>query len=66
MAKVDAMTAPLRALVHEHGLTIVQSFLDCGVSNPKHIQHLVSVVRKGSVEVGNRTHAPNLMGDLSR
>lgn len=65
MAAVDAMTMPLRALVHEHGLTIVKAFLDCGVSNPKHIAHLIATVRQGSTEIGNRNHAPNQMGNLS-
>lgn len=60
MDMVDSMTAPLRNLVHEHGLTVVKAFLDLGVSNPRHIQHLITTVQKGSVEIGNRTHSPNL------
>lgn len=54
MAQIDAMPAELRALVHEHGYTIVRAFLDCGVTKPKHIQHLIDTVRHGSQEIGKR------------
>jgi hypothetical protein len=60
MADVDAMTPAIRSLVHEHGLTVVQAFIQCGVSNPRHIRHLIGVVRAGSVEIGNREGAPLL------
>lgn len=61
MARVDAMSPKLRALVHEHGLTVVDQFIQCNVTNPRHIAHLIEVVRRGSVEIGNRTEAPALM-----
>jgi len=44
MMRVDAMPKPLRDLVHEYGLTIVDAFLAVGVSKPKHIRHVVECV----------------------
>jgi len=44
MAAVDAMSAELRDLVHCYGMTVVQSFQDCGVRRPKRIRHLVETV----------------------
>lgn len=41
MAKVDAMPEGLRALVNEYGLSVVQSFLDLGVTKPRQIRHVV-------------------------
>lgn len=61
MAAVDAMAPPLRSLVHEYGLTIVNAFLQCGVTKPRHIKHLVETVCRGSVEIGNREESPLLM-----
>jgi hypothetical protein len=58
MERVDAMSPELRACVHEYGLTIVDAFVDIGVTKARHIRHLVETVRKGSVEIGNRTGLP--------
>lgn len=55
MDRVDSLPKELRALVHEHGLTVVDAFLQCGVTKPKHIQHLIKVVRAGSAVYGNGT-----------
>lgn len=60
MSRVDAMPADVRAIVHEEGLTIVDAFLAVGVTKAKHMRHLISTIRQGSVEIGNRTDAPML------
>lgn len=62
MKWVDAQPPEVRALIHEHGLTIIKAFLDCGVKKPRHIRHLISAIREGSKEIGDRTAAPMLMG----
>lgn len=61
MAHIDAMPAELRALVHDYGQSIIDAFVQCGVTRPRHIRHLVETVRRGSVEIGNREGAPLLM-----
>lgn len=65
MARVDDLSPDLRALVHEYGLTVVDSFMACGVSKAKHIRHLINTVHQGSVEIGNRSSNPLLMQRLS-
>ena len=57
MKWVDSLPADLRACVHEHGITIVQQFLNCGVTKAKHINHIINTIREGSKEVGKRTNA---------
>lgn len=52
------MTPELRALVHDEGLTVVDAFMDCGVTKARQIRHLINTVRQGSVEIGNRTENP--------
>ena len=52
MDRVDRMSRELRACVHEFGLTVVDAFMQCGVTNPRHIRHLVKTVHEGSVEIG--------------
>lgn len=44
MARVDALSPELRALVHEYGYNIVDNFIRLGVPKPKHIRHLVEMV----------------------
>ena len=44
MARVDNMTPEQRRCVHDYGLMIVQSCLDLGVKNPRHIRHLVETI----------------------
>lgn len=51
MSRVDAMPPDIRALVHEWGLSITQAFLECGVTNPRHIRHIINMVL-------NETRAP--------
>lgn len=44
MRKIDSLPPELRELVHSYGFTVVKSFMDLGVSKPKHIRHLVETV----------------------
>lgn len=44
MSKVDQMPPEIKELVHMYGLTVVNTFIDCGVNKPKHIRHLVETV----------------------
>lgn len=60
MAKVDEMPPSLRALVHEHGLTIINAFLDQGWDKPRGIAHIIRTIREGSYEIGDRRAAPKL------
>jgi len=55
MKAIDRLSPELRAMVHEHGWTIINGFLEVGVTKPKHIRHLISIVRAGAIEIGNRT-----------
>ncbi len=54
MARVDAMPQPLRSLVREHGLTVIDAFLQVGVSNTRHIRHILAAVKRGGIETGTR------------
>lgn len=65
MNRIDAMPADVRGVVHDYGLTVVDAFIQCGVTKAKHMRHLINTVRQGSVEIGNRTDAPLLMDRLS-
>lgn len=58
MDRVDSMSPDVRAIVHEHGLTIVDAFLQCGVTKAKHMRHLINTIRAGSYEIGNRSELP--------
>lgn len=44
MEGVDRMPQELRALVHEYGLNVVTALLQCGVSKPNRIRHIVETV----------------------
>lgn len=44
MDSVGQLPAQLRELVHVYGLYVVTTFLQCGVTKPKHIRHLVETV----------------------
>lgn len=44
MAKIDALPPDIRALVHEYGYSVVENFMACGVTKPRHIRHLVETV----------------------
>lgn len=47
MARIDGLSPELRALVHEYGSTIVTDFVNCGVTEPRRIRHLVQRVLEG-------------------
>lgn len=44
MRKIDALPPEIRALVHAYGYSVVNNFMACGVTKPKHIRHLVETV----------------------
>lgn len=50
----DAMPAGLRACVHEFGFPIVHAFIECGVSDPRQIRHLVGTCWDGPRSFGDR------------
>lgn len=54
MDRVDNMTPDMRAVVHDYGLTVVDAFVQHGVTNPRIIRHLINTVFAGSVN-GNTT-----------
>lgn len=41
LARTDTMPPELRAVVHEIGLPLVNLFIECGVTEPRHIRALV-------------------------
>lgn len=44
MSAFDSQTPAVRNLANEYGWTTVDSFLRLGVTNPRHIRHLVETV----------------------
>lgn len=44
MARVDGYPEPIRELIHEYGLTVVQTLMDLGITKPNHITHIVETV----------------------
>jgi len=54
LARVDAMPRELRLIVYEYGLEIVQEFINCGVTVPSKIKHLVDTVRHADFESGQK------------
>lgn len=44
MEAIDHLSAAHRELVHDYGYNIVKSFMSCGVTKARHIQHLVETV----------------------
>lgn len=60
MERVDGMDPEMKMLVHEYGLTVIQSFLDLKVTKARQIEHLIKVVLRGSTEIGDRTNSPKL------
>lgn len=57
MAKIDALSPDLRALVHEEGWHVIDAFLQHGVKRAKSIRHLITVVRHGSFDAGHNPSA---------
>ena len=70
MARIDQMPYEVRTLVHEYGLNTVNSFLDCGVRDPRRIRHLVEVVldefspTRGARSSQGLRNAPGFVGVL--
>ena len=44
MDDMDQMPAEIRHLIHEYGFTSVNAFLQCGVTKPARIRHLIVTV----------------------
>lgn len=44
MQRYDNLPKEVRELCQEYGFAVVDAFLSLGVSNPKHIRHLVELV----------------------
>jgi len=57
--KIDALSPQLRELVHEWGFTIVDNFMMCGVTKPKHIRHLINTVLNETVRGGGSVQTAN-------
>jgi hypothetical protein len=51
-AEIDNLSPEMRKVVHEWGWTVVKNFIDCGVTKPKHIRHLVNLVLDETVRGG--------------
>lgn len=44
MAMVDSLSPEIRACIHDYGLNVVLALLDCGVTKPARIRHIVETV----------------------
>lgn len=55
MEQIDAQPPEIRALVHEFGWSVVNSFLMLKITKASHIRHLIEVVREGSASYSNGT-----------
>ena len=55
--KTDALPKALRDCVHEFGYSVVHTFVQCGVTHPNTIRHLIHTVYKGAREPGNKRPA---------
>lgn len=44
MARIDAMPPEMRELVHNYGLTVVDTCVALGVRKPRQIRHLVEAI----------------------
>lgn len=51
---VDNLPPAFRALVHEFGWSIVRAFMDCGMTQPHRIRHLIHTVWQGNKEPANK------------
>lgn len=62
MARIDSMPKEIRELIHEYGLTVVQAFLDLGVTRPTSIRHLIRQVQTGSNDPGTAIGGTGMIG----
>jgi hypothetical protein len=53
MQRFDTLPKPIRDAMNEYGQTIVDAFLQAGVTNPRHIRHIVETVRAYSGQYAN-------------
>jgi hypothetical protein len=65
METVDGMSPELRALVHDYGLNVVKSFLDCGVTKASRIRHLVETVLNDFSPTRGSPSTQGIRGDFS-
>jgi hypothetical protein len=69
MEKIDAMPPELRECVKDYGLNIVHSFVECGISKPCQIRHLVETVlselspTRGAMSAQGIRRAPGFHGE---
>lgn len=59
MARVDRMPQSIRALAHEYGWLAVSECISAGITKPRVIEHLITVIRDrdGSIPVCKRLTA---------
>lgn len=55
MRRIDDLPPDVRMLVHEEGLTIVDAFLQAGVTKANQMRNIIARVREGGSLYGNRT-----------
>ena len=53
-SKIVKLPPEVRRLVHRYGWDPVKVFLDLGVSRPRHLEHLIRVVRQLPSDGGDR------------
>jgi hypothetical protein len=42
--EIDKLSKEQKAVVHDWGYNIVDNFIRCGVTKPKHMRHLIRVI----------------------
>ena len=45
MAKIDALSPKMRAVVHEYGWEPVKLLMDLGATNPAQVEHIIRAIR---------------------
>lgn len=66
LARTDVMPPALRACVHEFGFAIVEAFIAIGITDPRHIRHLVITCWLGARSPMDRSaaSAPGMLNQL--
>ncbi len=62
MARFDQLPPATRDLINEHGLTIIQACLDCGVRNPRRIAHLINTFASAGIYGNGRAGGQKMDG----
>jgi hypothetical protein len=44
MDRIDSLPPEVREIVHEYGSTVVNALIECGVSKPRHMRHIIVTV----------------------